>query len=148
MASDHGRPATRQKAISAPSCDKSASSFFSPSPTHLDVVVPPHPFHLSICHRPYPPALAYLQYRPANTFSALIVAEPLNPACGSASHLRLWLQSHCRVGTCNKSTSPLPRRCHFSCFVFRSVKPGPSDHCYQLPFIERARSIDFTLSRL
>jgi hypothetical protein len=22
--------------------------------TYLDVVVPPHPFHLSICHRPYP----------------------------------------------------------------------------------------------
>jgi len=148
MASGHGRPATRQKAISAPSCDKSASSFFLPSPTHTSTSSFRHTL---------------------STLASVTVPTPGTclPAVSTSKHL---FCSHCcrasdpsvwvRQPSPPLIAVPLPRwnvqQIHFAasstlpfqllCFQVRQA--GSFRPLQQLPFIERARCIDFTLSRL
>src|SRR2546423_530298 len=85
--SAHHRPATRQNAISAPSCDSPSPQSSRHQPTHLERRRSATRFPPCVCSPSLSLALADLQYRPASTFSTLVVAERPTPACGSASHL-------------------------------------------------------------
>jgi len=81
---------------------------------------------LPSCVTSSPYTTCLLPYRPANTFRLPIVAAPLTPACGSASHLHLMIAVSLPCWACNKSTSPLFGHCNCNDVVLPSSQTSSS----------------------